>query len=77
MKAVLAQWVSCCVFDTPKKFAQHVHGNIPYMVDCWANTAVHLLLLKSSTTHPFGSVRMVKADTGVGHVSQSVRPRAV
>ena len=29
---------------------QHIHGTIPYMFDCWAdtNTVVNLLLLKGS-----------------------------
>ena len=25
-----------------------MHGNIPYMLDCWANPVVHLLQLTSS-----------------------------
>ena len=28
------------------------HGGIPYIFDCWADPVVHLLLLKSSRTHP-------------------------
>ena len=24
---------------------QHMHGNKPYMLDCWVNPVVHLLLL--------------------------------
>ena len=26
-----------------------MHGNIPYLFDCWADLVVHLLLLKSSS----------------------------
>ena len=43
MKAVWAE-VSCCVFDKPKNMK---HGNFPHMFDRWANSDVHLLLLKS------------------------------
>ena len=27
---------------------QHMHGNISYMFDYWANPVVHLLLVKTS-----------------------------
>ena len=30
-----------------------MHGNIPFIFDCWAYPVVHLLLLKSSTAVPF------------------------
>ena len=30
---------------------QHIHGNIPYLIDCWAYQVVHILLLKSSMDH--------------------------
>ena len=33
---------------------QHMHGNIPYMFDCWADPVVHLLLLKSSMAEAIG-----------------------
>ena len=33
----------------PKKMMQHMHGIIAYMLDCWADPVVHLLLLKSTT----------------------------
>ena len=41
----MAQLVSCCAYDKPRKIMQHIHGN---MLDCWDNPIVHLLLLKSS-----------------------------
>ena len=28
-----------------------MHGNFPYMIDYWADTAVHLFLLKGSKAH--------------------------
>ena len=31
MKAVLAQMVSCCVYDNPIKIMPHMYGNIPYL----------------------------------------------
>ena len=37
---VLAQVVSCCVCKVAKKLAQHMHGNIPNFVDCWANILI-------------------------------------
>ena len=46
MKAVLAQVVSCCVFDKWKKIIQDMHDNVVYMFDCCADPVVHLLLLK-------------------------------
>ena len=36
-----------CLWQTIK-IMQHMHGNIPYMLDCWANPVVHLLQLTSS-----------------------------
>ena len=48
MKAVLAQVVSCCVYDKSKQNKQYLDGTIPYMLDCWANPVAYLLLLKSS-----------------------------
>ena len=47
MKAILAQMVSCCVYDKPHKSYQHMHGNILYMFYFWADPVVRLLLLKS------------------------------
>ena len=52
MKAVWAE-VSCCVFDKPKNMK---HGNFPHMFDRWANSDVHLLLLKSPIVWPEFSV---------------------
>ena len=51
MKAVSAQVVSSSVFNKPPKIMQHMHGNIPYMFDYWADPVVHLLLGKSSMAH--------------------------
>ena len=50
MKAVSAQVVSCCVYDNPppRKNVKHIHGNIQYMFDCWADTVVHLRIQKIS-----------------------------
>ena len=54
MKAVSAQAVShgapwqAVVLDNPQKSMQHMHGNIPYTFDYWADLGVHLLLLKCS-----------------------------
>ena len=48
MKAVWVQAVSCCVYNNTNKVIQHMHGNIPFMFDCWADSVLHLLLLKSS-----------------------------
>ena len=31
-----------------QKIMQHMHGNILYMFDCWADPVVHLILLLSS-----------------------------
>ena len=39
--------VSCCVYHNPEKIMQHMHGNIPYLFDFWANPFVHLILLRS------------------------------
>ena len=47
MKATSAQVKRCCVYDQPKNIMQQMHGNISYMLDCWANPVFHLLLLKS------------------------------
>ena len=56
MEVVSAQVVSCCVYDMPTKIMQHMHGNIPQMLDCWADAVVvHLLLLKSCTDWTFES----------------------
>ena len=33
---------------------QHMHVIISYMFDCWTDTVVHLLLLKSSMTEQLG-----------------------
>ena len=49
MKAVSAQVVSCCIYDKPPILMPYINGNIQYMLDCWANLGVHLLLLKCST----------------------------
>ena len=48
MKAVSAQVVSCCVYDNTYKIILHMHGNIPYLFDFWADQFAHFLLLKSS-----------------------------
>ena len=48
MKAVSDQAESYCVYVKPRKITQLMHDIIPYMVDCSADTVVHLLLLKSS-----------------------------
>ena len=32
-----------------------MQDNIPFMLDCWANRVVHLLLLKSSMPEPIDS----------------------
>ena len=48
MKAVSAQVVSCCVCQKPPKVMQNMHGNIPYMFDCWADPVAHRFPLKSS-----------------------------
>ena len=47
MKASGAQVVSCCVITNCPKIMQHMHGNLPYMSDYWADPVVHLLLLKN------------------------------
>ena len=47
-----AQVVSCCVYDKPKKVMQHMHGIIPFMLDCWADPVVYLLILESSMDWP-------------------------
>jgi len=31
---------------------QHMHDIIPYFFDCWADSAAHLLILKSSMHEP-------------------------
>ena len=31
----------------------HMHGNISYMFDYWANLVVHLLLMKSSMSDQY------------------------
>ena len=49
-------WDKCChlvfgkafVYKRQNTILQHIHGNIPYMFDRWADPVVHLLLLKSS-----------------------------
>ena len=50
LRLVSAQDVSCRAYDEPPNVMQYMHGNIPYMFDCWADPVVHLLLLKNSTT---------------------------
>ena len=40
--------ISCCVYD---KNMQEIHDSILYFFDCWADTVVHLVLLKSSMCH--------------------------
>ena len=35
IKAVLAQVVSCCVYDKSKRNKQNLHGTIQYMFDRW------------------------------------------
>ena len=52
IKAVLAQVVSCCVYDKLKKIMQHMYGIIPCMLDYWAEPVVHLLLPQSSMVQP-------------------------
>ena len=51
MKALSAQAESCYV--KPQKIMQHMHGNIPYMFNCWAYPVVHLLLQQSSMARYF------------------------
>ena len=46
----MAQVIGCCVYDKPQKNMQHMHGNIPYLFDFWADLVVHLLLQKSYIT---------------------------
>ena len=48
MNAVLAQVVSCSVYDKSKQNKQHLHDMTPYMFDCWADPVVNLLVLNSS-----------------------------
>ena len=36
---------SCSVYVKTQKVMQHMHGIIAYMLDCWADPVVHLLLL--------------------------------
>ena len=45
MKAVSAQVVSCCVYYNPKISMQHMHCNITYLFDFWADPVENLLLL--------------------------------
>ena len=47
-----------CLCQTPK-IVQNMHGIITYMLDCWANPVVHLILLKSSV------VRLNKKESSV------------
>ena len=48
MRAVAAQVVSCCVYDSLQKNLQYMHGNIPYLFDFCTDPFVHLGLLQSS-----------------------------
>ena len=60
MKSVSVQVVSCCVYDKPIKNVFHMHGNIPYMFDCWADPVVHLQLKSSMaylSTQPTNRLR--------------------
>ena len=43
----IRQAKSCFVYIKAENFMQHIHGIIPLLFDCWADPAVHLLLLKS------------------------------
>ena len=45
---MLAQVVSCCVYDKTKVNIPYMDGNIPHLFFFWADPFVHLLLLKSS-----------------------------
>ena len=53
MKVALTQMVSCRVYGKPSKIMQDLLGNSPYMLDCWADQVVYLLLLKSSMGEVF------------------------
>ena len=39
---------SKCCYSIRQKIMQHMHGNIPYTFDCWADPMFHLLLLPST-----------------------------
>ena len=52
MKGLQAQAESCCVYVKHQKITQHMHGIIPYLFDCWADSLVHPFLLKSSVARP-------------------------
>ena len=38
---------------TKHKIMQHMHDNIPYKFNCWADPVVHLIILKSSMVQTF------------------------
>ena len=39
-----------------QKTLQHMHGNIPFMFDYWADPTVHLLLLDTSSMAKYNKV---------------------
>ena len=65
MKAVLAQVVSCLVYDKPLKNMQHMHGIIPYIFACCANPVDHLLLLKTSMPYLIWTTKVLREKIGM------------
>jgi len=42
-----------CLWQKSNRIMQHMHGNIHYMFDCWADLVVLLLQLKTSLAKSF------------------------
>ena len=41
-------WYAVVFLTNPSKLLQHIHDNVPYMSDTWADPVVHLLIQKCS-----------------------------
>ena len=53
----------------PQQIMQHMHGNIQYFFDFWADLFVHLLLLKSSMADMIIYLTLLKNSLSSNRVS--------